>query len=271
MKRRRKDAAIFWILLVWMVGLSGCGDSPTKLVHQAEQKFDAGDYLGALALYEQVAENFPKNQMADDALYWMGIIHHLYLKDDVKGLEAFQRLSKDYPASPFAIDSQRYIASILERLHKTRQAIEAYEHLREISADPKVAQESHYKIGELYFEAGDLDQARNEWDALLKKYPDGVLTDKVLYGIASTHFIQGRCGEALNFLDRLIQNYPQSELSTDARFRAASCLEEEGRIQEALSRFKEVADYYPNRRVVEMKIKALSEQLNPQIIHKSGS
>jgi TolA-binding protein len=262
MKKPSKYVAIFWIILVWMVGLPGCGDSPKKLAHQAEQKFDAGDYLGALALYEQVVENFPKHQMADDALYWMGIIHHLYLKDDAKGLQAFQRLAKDYPASPFAIDSQRYTAVILERLQKTRQAIEAYEHLREISPDPKVAQESHYKVGELYLEEGDLDQARNEWDAQLKKYPDGVLTDKVLYGIASTYFIQGRCEEALNFLDRLIQNYPQSELSTDARFRAASCLEEEGRIQEALAMFKEVADRYPNRQVVEMKIKALSEQLD---------
>jgi TolA-binding protein len=262
MKRPRKYVAILCILLVWMAGLSGCGDSPKKLVHQAGQKFDAGDYLGALALYEQVVENFPKNQVADDALYWMGIINHLYLKDDVKGLQAFERVAKDYPASPFAIDAQRYTAAILERLQKTRQAIEAYEHLSEISPDPKVAQESHYKIGELYFEAGDLDQARNEWDAQLKKYPDGMLTDRILYGIASTYFIQGQCEEALNFLERLIQNYPQSEVSTDARFRVASCLEEEGRIQEALARFKEMVDSYPNRPVVEMKIKALSEQLN---------
>lgn len=262
MKRHKKYAAASWIFLVWAVGLAGCGESPHKLVQQAEQRYNAGDYLGALSLYEQVAENFPKNQMADDALYWMGILHHLYLKDDAKALQSFQRVVKGYPASPFAIDSQRYTATILERFKKTRQAIEAYEHLVEISPDPKVMQEARYKIGDLYFESGDLEQARNEWDALLKKYPDGVFTDKALYGIASTYFVQGQCADALKVLDQLIEDHPQSSLATDARFRAASCLEEEGRIQEALNRFKEVVDSYPNRQVVEMKIKALSEQLN---------
>lgn len=262
MKRHRTRQAIFWMFLSGLVVLFGCGHSPNKLAHQAEQRFNAGDYLGALSLYEQVAENYPKSQRADDALYWIGILHHLYLKDDAKALQAFQRVVKDYPGSPLVIESQRYAASILEQLKKTRQAIEAYEHLVEISPDSKVMQEARYKIGDLYFGAGDLEQARNEWDVLIKKYPDGVFTDKALYGIASTYFIHGQCGSALKVLDKLIQDHPKSSLTTDAQFRAASCLEEEGRIQEALNRFREVVESYPNRRVVEMKIKALSEQLN---------
>ncbi|HLB02778.1 MAG TPA: tetratricopeptide repeat protein [Nitrospiria bacterium] len=260
-KGQRPSGGILCVLLFGLAILQGCEDSPKRLVEQAEQKFDAGDYLGAITYYEQVSENFPKNQMADDALYWAGIIHHLFLKDDDKALQAFQKLTRDYPASPFTTDSQSYIALILERLQKTPQAIEAYEHLIEISPDIHVIQESHFKIGELYLEGGDLDQARNEWDALLKKYPSSALADKALFGIASTFYIQGRCKEALNFLDRLINDHPESELAIDAKFRAASCLEEEGHLQEALNRFREVAESYPNRLVVEKKIKALAEQL----------
>ena len=260
-KGQKPSGRILWALLFGLAILQGCEESPRRLIQQAEQKFDAGDYLGALTYYEQVAENFPKSQMADDALYWVGIIHHLFIKDDDKALQAFQKLTRNYPASPFTPDSQHYIALIFERLHKTRQAIEAYEHLMEISADARVVQESHFKIGELYFEGGDLDQSRNEWDALLKKYPAGVLVDKALYGIASTYYIQGRCKEALSLLNRLIDDHPQSELAMDARFRAASCLEEEGHLQEALNRFREVEQSYPNRQVVEKKIKALAEQL----------
>lgn len=260
-ERSKACGGILWAFLVALALLQGCEDSPKRLVYQAEQRFEAGDYLGALAFYQRVAEDFPKNRMADDALYWTGIIQYLFLKDEPQGLEAFQRLSKYYPASPFATDSQRYMASILERLHQTRQAIEAYEHLMEISPDQQVVQESHYKVGELYFDAGDLDQARNEWEALLKKYPAGVLTDKVLYGIASTYFIQGRCGEAMMPLDHLIKSFPESELAMDAKFQVAGCLEEEGHLREALNLFKEVAESYPNRQVVKKKIETLAEQL----------
>jgi TolA-binding protein len=252
---------IGWILLIGMFFIHGCEASPRKMIRQAEQKFNSGDYLGALTFYEQVSEHYSKNQWADDALYWVGIIYYLYLKDEVKGLQAFQRLAKDYPASPFSIDSKRYSANILQRLNKTHQAIAAYQHLMEVSSDPEVVQESHYHIGEIYLEAGELERARHQWDLMLQNYPEGFLTDKVLYGMASTYYIRGQCTEALELLNRLVDDFPQSELRADARFQAASCLEEAGDLEKALDQFRAVEESYPNRQAVEQKIKSLTEKI----------
>ncbi len=244
------------VLLLW-----GCSSAPAKMVQEAERKFADGDYLGALVLYEGITENFPDSDLVDEALYWMGLIQQLYLKDPEKGLQAFRKLSRNYPNSSRRVEAYEHLGAILQSLGKTRQAIEAYTDLSQHSTDAHIQQKSIYKIGELYFDSGDLRQARNEWESLLEKFPEDEFSDNALMGMANTYFVQGDCLRAFPLLVQLIRRYPESDVLPKAKFRAADCLAQEGKNDEALARYREIVKSHPNPRLVKHRIQVLESAI----------
>jgi TolA-binding protein len=265
-KRRPETAKagswIFFLTALVVLTSSGCDHTPQRYLEMAEERWDQGDYLGAVREYERIIHEYPKSGPAAEAYYWTGIIAYLYLQDPQRGLEAFSKLVSDFPKSSQARGALRYMAEIYDqRLGQPRQAIVAYQRLIAISRDPKEIAESQYRIGEVYLELGDFDQARTEWDLLLRRDPDGNWSDRALYRIGSSYFLRGQYLQAMAAFERLLAKYPQSEMTMEAKFGIASSLEETDHLEEALQRYRELEKRYPTPGVIGLRIKSIERRL----------
>ena len=91
-----------WALLAALL-LCGCSLSRAGApLEEADGLFIRGDCEASLREYEKIRENHP--QAGDRALFEMGIIHAHPgndRRDYAKALDCFEKLIRDYPASPW--------------------------------------------------------------------------------------------------------------------------------------------------------------------------
>ncbi len=253
-------AALF--ITVWSVW-SSAERVPKRYLESAEQKWRTDDYLGAVREYEKIAEEYPRSKFVPEAIFWGGVLYYLYLDDPQKAVDSFQktiRLTSTTPKNTHALSARRYLAEVYEKKYgKLREAISEYEKIMELSADPDQALESQYKIGELYLAQGNTEQARTEWDLLVKRDPKSHWAPAALYRQGSSYFIEGKCKEAVGFYRRLTADYPESDMGPFATFRTANCLEEGNQAEEALKLYRQLEGHYPNKELLESKIKQLEK------------
>lgn len=253
-------AALF--LTVWSVW-SSAERVPKRYLEAAEQKWRADDYLGAVREYEKISEEYPRSKFIPEAVFWSGVLYDLYLDDPQKAVDAFQktiRLTASSPKNTHALSARRYLAEVYEKKYgKLREAISEFEKVMELSDDPDQVMESQYKIGELYLAEGNIEQARTEWDLLIKRDPQSRWAPAALYRQGSSYFIEGKCKEAVGFYRRLTDDYPDSDMTPFAKFRTANCMEEGNQIEEALKLYRQLKGRYPNKDLLESKIQQLEK------------
>lgn len=251
-------------LTVWSVW-SSAERVPKRYLESAEQKWRADDYLGAVREYEKISEEHPRSKFIPEAVFWSGVLYYLYLDDPQKAVDAFQktvRLTSSTPKNTHALSARRYLAEVYEKKYgKLREAISQHEKVMELSDDSDQIMESQYKIGELYLAQGNIEQARTEWDLLIKRDPKSRWAPAALYRQGSSYFIEGKCKEAVGFYQRLIADYSDSDMSPFAKFRMANCLEEGNQGEEALKLYRELEGRYPNKELLEAKIEKLEKGL----------
>lgn len=246
-------------LTVWGVWFS-FERTPKRYLDTAEQKLLADDYLGAVRDYEKITEEYPRSRWTPEAYFWSGVIYFLYLDDPPKAIRSLQKsIQMAEPPEERIFAARQYLADIYQKkLDKPKDAIAQHERIMQESADPEQVLESQYKVGELYFDLGDYEQARTEWDLLVRKNPKSRWAPAALYRQGSIFYIKGKCKEALEFYQRLLSDYPEKETSHDyAKFDMANCYEEGQRPAEALQIYKDLEGHYPNKELLAAKIKRL--------------
>lgn len=251
-------AALF--ITVWSVW-SNAERAPRQYLESAEQKLRTDDYLGAVREYEKIGEEYPRSKFVPEATFWSGVLYYLYLNDPQKAVDALEktvRLTASTPKNIHALSARRYLAEVYEKKYgKLREAISEFEKIMELSDDPDQVLESQYKIGELYLAEGNTEQARTEWDLLVKRDPKSRWAPAALYRQGSSYFIEGKCKEAVGYYRRILADYPDSDMSPFAKFRTANCLEEGNQTEEALKLYRALEGHYPNKELIGSKIKQL--------------
>ncbi|MFQ5579759.1 MAG: tol-pal system YbgF family protein [Nitrospiria bacterium] len=262
--RRVFPWVLFWLCAVsatfWWI-LSDTERTTRKYLESAEIRWAKEDYLGAIRDYERIIEEYPRSPMVSEANYWRGVAFFLYLDNNEKAIASFNESIRTAVSSldkNHALKAHLYIAEIYEKkLNQPKKAITVYEKVMEITSDLDQVLEVQYKVGSLYFDLGDMEQARVEWDLLAKKDPRNKWAPAALYRGGGTYFILGMCDEAIEIYKTLYTEYPEHETSPFAKFRAANCLEENKAQAEALQLYKELEGVYPNEEILTGKIKKL--------------
>lgn len=255
---------LFWLcalsLTLWWFG-SAADRSSRQYLESAELRWEKEDYLGAIRDYEKIVEEFPRSQVVSEANYWRGVAYFLYLDNNQKAITSFNESIRGAVSSSdkaHALEAYLYIAEIYDKkLNQPKKAIAVYEKVMEITLDPNQVLEVQYKVGALYFDLGDLEQARVEWDILVRTDPRSKWAPAALYRGGGTYFILGKCDEAIKIYKTLYTEYPEHEMSPFAKFRAANCFEENKSHTEALQLYLELEGVYPNKELLTGKINKL--------------
>jgi len=258
-----RSPLFYWHLILisaLMFHLTACDRSGGEAYKKGEELWEAEKYSEAVAQYEKVVSDYPKGHLATDALYQIGNINYLNLRDYWKAIEAYRSLVEMSPGSPFSPDAQRKVADIYkDKFGDLKGAIAEYQ--RFIKVFPKEADKAIYQMAQCYVLLKEFGKGREQYENILKEHPDIDYADDVHYQIANSYYLEGKTGEAIKEFEELLEEFPDSRFAADASFEIALAKEEDGNLLEALSILEFLRGTYHDERVLELRIKGIQERI----------
>jgi len=105
---------------------AGTGTTPKRLYDTAYADDTAGQWSLAVQGFETYLKTYPKSELADDALYYVG---ESYSGDSKfrEAVTAYERMIRDYPQSDMLPEAWYKVGSTYERLAQPDKARAAYE------------------------------------------------------------------------------------------------------------------------------------------------
>ncbi|PLX83316.1 MAG: hypothetical protein C0617_12370 [Desulfuromonas sp.] len=271
-KRRRRGSKSFRL---WAIGLSlllvlALGGLAFYLLSldeiragrfaRAEEQLRQGRYEEATKSFRDLYDSAPDFHLAPMALFQSGETLNLFLKRYPEALLTYLLVVRDYPDTDLAREAQRQAAEIYKyRLQDYGRAVVGYQKLLDRGAPE--GDRIQYEIADAYFRLNNFEQARIEFDSLLKDYPDSSLVAEVQYRIAVTLSLEGALDSALEAFGRVVGNWPDSPYALEARFGMAAVLEEKEELSRALQILEALRGRYSNAEALATKIDQVRERI----------
>jgi outer membrane protein assembly factor BamD len=232
--------------LALLLSVFGCGAASlqersggTASYDTGKAAYDRSDWVQAQLDLKAYVEQYPGTDRTDDALYYLGLAY-FKTKDYALASTQFDRLTRDFPQSPFQPDAMFYLArcddldsrpALLDQT-ETQRAIDRYKQFLDAYPDHANAAE-----------------ARQRTQALRDR-------------LAEKRFRSGRLYAKLNqrqaaeiYLEDLIEEYPESRWAGDAAVLLAEMLVKQGKNDEAIAALRKV----PPAATGEVKSRAAEE------------
>jgi len=164
--------------------------APSTLLDQAKAALDAGHPTEAMALYRQLAADFPTSRLAPAALFNVGVIHE-NLGDTRSAIAAYRDLVARFPRGRESLDGHLRVAGLEA---EASAWIASEKTLREIAARDDVSFldriEINARLGYVLMEQGRAADARLALEAAVAAWRRATHVDDP-YFIAMAHYYLG--------------------------------------------------------------------------------
>ncbi len=222
---------------------------------------EAGDAVGAAELLRTLQADHPDSARAPEALLQAAQLLHLKLGRYQDALLAYLTIERDYAATTQAAEARREVAELYKyRLDDQTRAISAYQRL--IDAAGESSDRVQYEVADSYFRLNNFEQARIEFENLLRLYPASSLAAEVRYRIAVTYALEGEAENAMSAYREVVSRWPNSPYAVEARFGLATALEDRERLRDALAILEELRGVYPNQEALTQRIEHLKGRID---------
>jgi TolA-binding protein len=227
---------------------------------RAEVLLERGEYNRAYDKFNSIYENHPEYSRSPEALFLAGEILHLYLDRENEALLAFLLVERDYPDREESYRAQYRAAEIFKyRLKDFDRALPAFQKLLENGlADGSRVQ---YEIADTYFRQNKLEQARIEFEHLVKTYPESPLLPEVLFRIGATFALEANYRDAEFIYRKIKAEYSDSPFAIESQLSLASVLERKGELRAALKLLEELRGKYDKPGIIDKKIAQIRERI----------
>ena len=258
---------VFLCLTFVLLVAAGCFWYYANLQTRLEETFQeglglrqAGQYVEAVDLFEQLHDEYPDFVRVPQSLFQAAEIQDLYLGRYSDALLTYLMLERDFPDATEVVPARKQVAILYKyRLNDCSQAIAVYQKVLD-QPDPGNDQ-LQYEVADCYFRLNNFDQARIEFDSLLKNYPESILVAEVQYRIAMTYALEGKLPEAAGVYRLVVERWTESPYALEASFGLATVLEEQEELLEALKILEGLAGIYPNQDILERKTDQVRERI----------
>jgi tetratricopeptide (TPR) repeat protein len=166
-----------------------------------------------------------------------------------KSLEAFSRFIENYPKHIKNSHAYYQAGLVNISLGRFQKAIKLFEAVSHENIDPEIREKAIYRIGECYFNLGNIKAAGDNFNKVIKLFPQGNAKYDALYQIGELAYLQNRYSDALLAFDAISKS--DSELKSQALFRSGEVLMKAGRYNDSVSRFSEYLEKYPDGKLRE--------------------
>ena len=254
--------------------LLGCESRVT--LKKAQQFLQRGRYQQAIEVLRTYYLENPTSQEAAAALWQIGNIYRLNLKDFHKARDAYKVLAERFPDSAYLVKAQMQLGKIYgEHLNDFENAVVAFQQAAAAkNATNNERAQAKFEAGMAFYYLGNFQQARIEYDGAMQLVPETLLAKRAQLHLAQAYDADGDFDNALERFRALAkidtknisseQDRALRDIIVQARFGEASCLEELSHHAQALAAFEAILDQYPSRRVVEIHIDRLKQRMRQE-------
>ena len=217
--------------------------------------YDSGEYTNALTAFQQLVNNFPDSQYADDAQYYIGYINEKKLVYYIQALLEYQELINNYPDSLYADDAQLGIGNCYYVTYDYSHAIEAYQKLIDGYPESSLLALAQYSIAQSYRKLANYEQAILEFTKVIENYFESDYAAPAQYYIGDSHYQAKDFSQAILEFQKVIDYYPNSTWLGESEGLIAPCAQyyigycygqKLGQWEEAIPAYQLVIDNYPN-------------------------
>lgn len=127
---------------------------------------------------------------------------------------------------------------------------------------PKAAEEQLYKQAFRSLQQGSYEQAANEFEQLLRQYPQGTYADTAQYWLGEANFALKKYNTALVNFTHLMEKYPNSAKRGHAQLKMGYAYYELKDYSQARSILEEVRDKYPGTATARLAEERLQKMTN---------
>lgn len=132
---------------------------------------------------------------------------------------------------------------------------------RALSSSTKDSDRTYYFLATSLNKLGRYETARENFQALIDKYPRSSYAPLAQLGIADSYFLNSDYLNANASYEKYIEKYPRSESAALAYFRLAKCAQKLGKWQVARNYYQKVKGEFPFSFEAQLSDKALSEEI----------
>ncbi len=219
-----------------------------------------GNYQAAIDQFASLHKENPEFVRAAEALYQVAEIQDLYLGNYSDALLTYLLLERDYPDAEQVLVARKQLAILYKyRLGDCGEAISAYQKVLDHASRDR--DQLQYEVADCYFRLNNFNQARIEFESLLKNEAESALVAEVQYRIAVTYALEGKLPEAAGGYRLVMERWEESPYALEARIGLATVLEEQEELLEALKILEELVGIYPNAEVLEQKTVQVRERI----------
>ncbi len=192
------------VSLVALSALLGCRSPDEQRLVAGRQAMGRGEYREAIRCYNEIVLGNPSSPEAPRALYEVGVIYFLELRDVEAAKRIFREVKGDYPNSSSATDARRMLARIYgDEQGELRRAIRAYEQLLD-EYEGRDKKEIQLAIADYYYEMDDMTTAVAGYGRVIDDFRYDELSDRAYIRLAHISAFQGRDEESLEALEALL-------------------------------------------------------------------
>jgi TolA-binding protein len=119
-----------------------------ELLKSAQEKFNGANYGQAIAIYQEIGENFPEETRQGQHLYWIGVSWY-YLKEYQLASDALNNLAENYPEGPLTGQTRLFLARIDIKNGLRKKALERLRNIIADFANDEVGQMARYELSRL--------------------------------------------------------------------------------------------------------------------------
>jgi TolA-binding protein len=217
--------------------------------------YNMEDYNNAITTFQQLINDYPDSEYADDAQYYIGYINEKKLGYYIQALLEYQKLIDNYPNSEFADDAQLGIGNCYYATKDYSHAIEAYQKLIDDYSESSLLPLAQYSIGQSYRKLANYVQAILEFTKTIENYPESEYAAPAQYYIAYSYYDTQDYNQAILEFQITIDNYPDSTWPGESDRLIAPCAQyyigycygqKLEQWEEAIPAYQLVIDNYPN-------------------------
>jgi len=207
-----------------------------------EIKWKRGEYPTKINMYKAFTNKYPKSRRTPSLLLETGEYYHAAKRYDL-AIQYNNKILLNHSESEEANESLLILVKIYQEMGDRKGAIKLLE--KGLQERPELNNEINLKLGEIYYEAGELKKSIKYYKEVTSK----ILKPYTLYQISTIYQELGLFKEARIPLKNIIDNFQGSEYLDEAYLLTAKTYMNDGSLKKAIEILNEGLTKLENKRI----------------------
>lgn len=199
----------------------------------------------AIEAYERIVQSYPQFENKDEALFALNRLE-LQMNNTVKSVQWGQQLIKEFPSSPYVMETRFNIAESYRLTGLFEDARTLYIRIADSAPNTEIGARAFLRLSEMAYNQGRYEQALVQLETKLNHIHQFQYNDEAYLLLAKTYKALGRLEEAKTTLQDLLVFFPDSKVHPQAWIELSQIYYALGDKEKAFQTANEASLLYPN-------------------------